>query len=692
MEFEQAPYDPHMYDGHWEGNRWVPNRPYVEPTWGSSDHVVVRHPNGRVSLGRRVSSIPSYTRANFPGSAPMGSGTAHLSALRSSAARVATGARVASRFLGPAGAVISAGLLAYDIYGKVKSHNKNTMSARSSASMASYAGSVNFGGSNHGLASVDALHNISYTKSRANLRGRYKKGSKFYKQSKPHLISRFQGLSHFVGAQDDESDGYSTYGLYPIQLLQKSLPILLNPANIASNITCDTIMLPMFAYNLSALPVGWVYNPYPSGTDAYNQGGGALTTPATISVSGVSIPMMQLCKASFVVTSGDNYRNSSSVYYWVPVRGSQNAPSGATTSQNKISGQTADETVNFPRNSGGSVEQSVFLPQVQAPVYNHDWSDIRLAFDGALSRPTCFKVSIVNFLRPEVSPSRIWMTESDYNAANRQVTDASMDKVLFKDLNDARFNNIEKAFQSGGLSCGFNTETIPPFVFPVPSSVNGQPQAEDVELHECTSMWESYWTNRMGHPLAYTKNFAPHKKYMNVKYSQCIALAQKSSATDGTASVKKHMHSIFKKFNKCHDTFIAPADVETNLLSVNAPDPVKSNSIVGTGFAQKFSYANCHIYGNDRRADDWLIIEADMPYQAIDKDSESSLTSGNFLPYWGGLKEDESCYTPGGAFTGFRGTPGKCGSFDISVRSKFDVVNAGFVVPASTPLPAPPPP
>lgn len=97
-----------------------------------------------------------------------------------------------------------------------------------------------------------------------------------------------------------------------------------------------------------------------------------------------------------------------------------------------------------------------------------------------------------------------------------------------------------------------------------------------------------------------------------------------------------------------------------------------------TGFNTRDGTRNSHIYGNDFKKDDWLIIEADMPFQSV-----SDIESSNRPLFFGGVSKSQSCYTPYdtitsnglGVLASAQGPRVQTAGFDVSIRSKYNVIS-----------------
>jgi hypothetical protein len=520
-----------------------------------------------------------------------------------------------------------------------------------------------------GTASVNALPMVQYSHGRMRVRGKRmtkRRNLAQLNETRPYTIYRFQGLSNFGDAVGATESPWATYGLYPALSAfvgQINLPSIAN-TQIPSTVDISCVYLPMYCYNLSALPTGRVQNSesYPvAGTDAF----------ANV--------MYQLCKQTikYYPTSFSARISQMSFYCWSPCRGQQNSSSG-----NGIDiGSTYSNYSHCPQ-----VEASKFVA-AQAPKYCHRWSDIKLAFSGAVEKSTCMRVSVVNFLKPASQPSRIWTrTENQFNNTTG---------VFFKDLGDHGFalNSSALSILEENASCGLNTEvpgliynSADPLTTSPASSTDWLPDSPS-HLNDATSFWESYWSNRLGHPLAWSKNYANHGKHMRVKSTKCISIPGVNKQ-DPVQKPKQHLETIRYQANKVVNTYTSLEGQNTVVASSIPMAPTAQTACVTTGYSTNAGYSNAHIYGSSRAADDWLLIECDSYQQGIPALSDNPIFQINGLAY------GKPCATPGNLeyaaeasssaqvpvpngnpTTQFQNWP----SFDLAIRSRFDTVNAGKV-------------
>lgn len=537
------------------------------------------------------------------------------------------------------------------------------------------------------IPSVSAATSLTqYGHSKRVLGKRARKQRRSWKDmEQPYQIYRFQGLSDFTSTRK-----HGVYGLFPCSFRSSSpesytLFNTLTDTNAVYSVAYNCTAMPMYAYNLSALPSGRVINP-----NANNSLPGQ-----TDGTRGYAIPMYQLVKTMMSISGSISNPQSTIepfVYYsWQPVRGNCNGRLGATTDE-------AGTMVNFTANPGDSypllancfVEEQNVPVSVQQPVYKHEWSDIGVAVYGSATRSTCCRVSLVNFLNETAAPSRLWSDTATLSTNNQ--------KLFNKDFGDDRDIDLQQNATAGLIpSCPGLT-------------VNGATGHRifdyPIEIDNATSFWDSYWCNRMGHPLVYSKNRGSHQKLWNVQHTECITLAPNNTmnaAMKDNEQVSQHVHKIFKRFEKPVDTYIpAQGGLSSNFNVGAGPliyrsfvtegDPVMQNvgmtntgtiqtppgnlAVAGYGCSTKNSVTTCHIYGNNPKRDTWLIIESENPYSYVPQ-----VTSSTNKPFmFGGLGSGggtQSCYSDRELTfaTSDLGNVTNYPSFDLMVRSKYCVQN-----------------
>jgi hypothetical protein len=526
-----------------------------------------------------------------------------------------------------------------------------------------------------GTAAVNALPMVQYSHGRMRVRGRKmskRRNLAMLNETKPYTIYRFQGLSNFgdsaISSIGAPQSPWATYGLYPALSAFTGTCNLPSTANvqIPSTVDVSCLYLPMYCYNLSVLPTGRVQSPE--------------TYPAT-GVSAFANVMYQLCKQTvkYYPTAFSARISQMSFYCWVPCRGQQNKSTGSGVKISSYEGYS-----HCPQ-----IEASKFV-SAQAPKYCHRWSDIKLSFTGAVEKSTCMRVSVVNFLKPASQPSRIWtLNEDQFGFAGSN--------VYFKDLGDHVFNSAAVlpglSILEENVSCGLNTET-PGLLYNSDSPLTSGPASSTAwlpdtpsHLNDATSFWESYWSNRLGHPLAWSKNYANHGKHMRVKSTKCISIPGVNKQ-DPVQRPKQHLEVIRYQPNKVINTYVAPEGNNTVLSSLIPMAPTAQQACVTTGYSTNMGYSNAHIYGSNRAADDWLLIECDSYQQGIPALADNPIFQLN------GLGGDKPCATPGSLqyfeeAASSSTVPVPSGnptslyqnwpSFDLAIRSRFDTVNAGKV-------------
>lgn len=535
-------------------------------------------------------------------------------------------------------------------------------------------------------------HGMGATTSKAsksvdNLRGRRRKSRQFRIQCQPYIISRFQGLGIYDAGVYPTVEGVvqtgiktsqpGIYGLYPRQMPQLTLDDIyiakedsVNSVDFAtiSDLFVDAVALPMFAFNLSALPSGYVKNP--------TQNAGAPWFPST-GIDHAACPFVWYQQMRYTVTvQNQNASNQTTFEYyaWAPVSGNQNRSDGSTVS---------------PQPFVSQIEEARFKATNPAPVYNHDWSDIRLCLYGARTRPTSVKIHIVNFVDESATPPRLWVpatapTDNDpiFNYQPKYSTTGSTNgfsNYLFKDLEDCAMK-LPNGTSAGFLSSNYTGGAVAN-CGALTTRSNVYVHDEDQSLVKTTEIWDSHWANRLGHPLAFSKSYTEKKPLWRTKYSRTINLPHQTTV-DADPQPYQHIHKIFKKFNKYHDTDID--DHKDNSLVVR-----DSDKRLLSAFNQDISSFNNHIYGSRPSLDDWLIIEGSDPFNTFSNGTVVSGKTENVIPYFGtGLADVNRCYTPPNLYGSLSSATGLISndicssdvsaSFDMIIRNKYSVVSSSF--------------
>lgn len=433
-------------------------------------------------------------------------------------------------------------------------------------------------------------------------------------------ISRFQGLT---------ANWNLGLGCYTLAVSTKTSAVIGTAPN---QFRSSTTFLPMYAYNLTALP---------SGVAATVSNG----TTAGVDEVGLAFPvrMYQLCKVKW--TNQNGVQQGSTFYMWNPVSGrfnSGNAGINSTDAQ-----QYCDQPEDYDT-----------LSDTQRR-YIHHWSDIKLLAYGATAAPVDFNMSIVNFKDPNCAPSRLFVRNSQLapgtgfaGPAGGAALPVPNQGLYFNyDTEDTLTNMPLPLSQnpSGGLlpslsSPGGNT------IFPV----------LDNELSSAMIFWEEYWSQRLAHPLVYTNPKVPHESRWTVKEHVSFHLQEiPNLEAVPNAPVRLFQQDLFYHADQSVNTVDARLQYKTDqndIIDAGSTIPI------GTGYANRIPIVNpaelpvrsVGIYQNDPSKDDWLIISSMYNTPVLADSTQDPVFMGGAIT---------------GNSTGFNNT--WAGSFDISVRSKF---------------------
>ena len=592
-------------------------------------------------------------------------------------------------------------------------HNNNTMDSAYEGSYGRGAGPmsvndagsrVSFDGRMPNISASDAL--TQYRKTKVTL-GKRKRSARrnFRAQERPYMITRFQGLNLF-SSNDDQPPvlAAGTYGMFPLtynhtvtrNLVRTNGPgTATTPVSASLGYTC--VALPMFAYNLSALPEGYIRNPSASGDALVNISGSNIGPVSGI--AGYAIPMYQLIKHCVTISSegSSNSRCPPFVYYaWNPVRGNCNSRLGAASS-NTLIPVTTGLGSDTPNIVSANIEEAKYQPLVQQPMYQHQWSDIGVAVYGGAYQPTCTKLSIVSFIDEYCMPPRLWTAGGSTGLPTESL---AKNNIFNRDLDDALDCDLQDNATCGliagmpGLTINRGTDGIND-IFEYPK-----------ELDSATAFWDAHFHNRFGHPLSFSKNRGVHNKKWHTHYAHCVvtppnnnmnaALHEADGNEPQLEATTQRVHKIFKHFNATHDTYYPTnGGVQTKNLIFgntltdyytdgnpaikaqnNATIPVTRGSAYNSlGYTTEYGVNTCHIYGNNRRRDQWLLIESENPFQSI------PFTNATGVPPFAigtGFSDTIASYTSPGVGFGESNVTNKYPSFDIVVRSRHNLANNVF--------------
>jgi hypothetical protein len=388
----------------------------------------------------------------------------------------------------------------------------------------------------------------------------------------------------------------------------------------------DGVALPMYVFNLSALCLG--------------------RTPTDAAKTETSFQKPIIAYQLLKILHGDD-----SSYMWHPVTAKNNVVTTQDYANTDYSycPQIEYASYNLYGNAASTINAK----------YVHDWSDIRVLFTGANHLPTDYHMSIVNFMEPEVSPCR--MSSTDIPGAGGSATaNISTTKLFTGTANGSKvymYDNDQLAPMAltTNYTGGYNTEAI----------VGRNPDND-----AATVFWDSYWSGKIGHPLAYsTSHLMNKKKYWHEKH-KITGVIQARNLNTSDAHTQSHIQKIFYRPNKVFDTTDASIirDTNANIFGISGTTHTDFQPVMGPGYNISLGASDMSLFGSNRKRDDWLLIRSDglwnsimsgQEYFSFDATSGVAANNGRFASYTDGVDAEV-------------GAP----SFDISIRSKY-VVSKG---------------